>query len=61
MFGEAERQQGNILEWVVKVGKGGPTMVNGKPLAVRLEVGMTPPLYQKGYFSGLACVAEVAR
>ena len=38
-----------------------PALVNGRPLAVRLEVEMTPPLFQKGYFSGLACVAEAAR
>ena len=60
LFGKAERQQGNVLEWVVRIGRD-PALVNGKPLAVRLEVEMTPPLYQKGYFSGLACVAEVAR
>jgi hypothetical protein len=60
LFGKAERQEGNILEWVVRVGKD-PAMINGKPLAVRVEVNMTPPLYQRGYFSSLACVAEVAR
>jgi type VI secretion system protein ImpL len=60
LFGKAERQEGNVLEWVVRVGKD-PAMINGKPLAVRVEVNMNPPLYQRGYFSGLACVAEVAR
>jgi type VI secretion system protein ImpL len=60
LFGKAERQEGNILEWVVRVGKD-PAMINGKPLAVRVEVNMAPPLYQRGYFSSLACVAEVAR
>jgi type VI protein secretion system component VasK len=60
LFGKAERQQGNTLEWVVRIGRD-PALVNGKPLAVRLEVEMTPPLYQKGYFAGLGCVAEVAR
>jgi len=59
-FGKAERQEGNVLEWVARLGKD-PMLVNGKPLTVRVEVGMTPPLYQRGYFSSLACVAEVAR
>lgn len=59
-FGKAERQEGNVLEWVARLGKD-PMLVNGKPLTVRVEVGMTPPLYQHGYFSNLACVAEVAR
>ncbi|MBZ5595569.1 MAG: hypothetical protein LAP39_25295 [Acidobacteriia bacterium] len=59
-FGKAERQEGNVLEWVARLGKD-PMLVNGKPLTVRVEVGMSPPLYQRGYFSSLACVAEVAR
>src|SRR5579864_3823532 len=59
-FGKAERQQGNTLEWVARLGRD-PMLVAGKPLTVRLEVDMTPPIYQRGYFSNLACVAEVAR
>ena len=59
-FGKAEKQEGNVLEWVARLGKD-PMLVNGKPLTVRVEVGMNPPLYQRGYFSSLACVAEVAR
>jgi type VI secretion system protein ImpL len=59
-FGKAERQEGNVLEWVARLGKD-PMLVGGKPLTVRVEVGMTPPLYQRGYFSSLACVAEVMR
>jgi hypothetical protein len=49
------------MEWTARIGKDRPMMVNGKPLTVRVEVGMTPPLYQRGYFSSLGCVAEVAR
>jgi len=59
-FGKAERQEGNVLEWVARLGKD-PMLVSGKPLTVRVEVGMTPPLYQRGYFSSLGCVAEVVR
>ncbi|HKX00304.1 MAG TPA: ImcF-related family protein [Bryobacteraceae bacterium] len=59
-FSKAEKQQGNTLEWVARLGRD-PMLVNGKPLTVRLEVDITPPIYQRGYFSGLACVAEVAR
>jgi hypothetical protein len=37
-------------------------MVNGKPVTVRLQLDMTgPPVFQKGFFSRLACVAEVAK
>jgi type VI secretion system protein ImpL len=59
-FGKAERQDGNVLEWVARLGRD-PMLVNGRPLTVRVEVGMNPPLYQRSYFSNLACVAEVAR
>lgn len=59
-FGKAERQQGNTLEWVARLGRD-PMLVNGKPLTVRVEVEMNPPLYQRGYLSSLSCVAEVAR
>jgi type VI secretion system protein ImpL len=60
-FGKAERQQGNMLEWVVRIGKD-PALVNGKPLAVRVELdmGSSPPVFQRGFLSSLACVAEVA-
>jgi type VI protein secretion system component VasK len=59
-FGKAERQQGNTLEWVARLGRD-PMLVNGKPLTVRVDVEMNPPLYQRGYLSSLTCVAEVAR
>jgi type VI secretion system protein ImpL len=59
-FGKAERQVGNTLEWVARLGRD-PMLVNGKPLTVRVEVEMNPPLYQRGYLSSLSCVSEVAR
>ena len=36
-------------------------LVSGKPLTVRVEVEMNPPLYQRGYLSSFSCVSEVAR
>jgi type VI protein secretion system component VasK len=65
-FGEAENRHvaGNVetLEWVIRIGKD-PAMVAGKPLTVRVELGMAgaPPVFQKGFFSRLGCVAEVAK
>jgi type VI secretion system protein ImpL len=59
-FGKAERQVGNTLEWVARLGRD-PMLVNGKPLTVRVEVEMNPPLYQRGYLSSFSCVSEVAR
>ena len=50
------------LEWVIRVGKGPMLLPNGKPLTVRftLDMGGAPPVFQRGYFSRMACVAEVA-
>ncbi|MFB3829119.1 MAG: ImcF-related family protein [Bryobacteraceae bacterium] len=66
-FGDAERWQaagsGWDVEWIVRVGKN-PVTLQGKPLTVRFHLEMAngaPPVFQRGYFSGLACVSEVAR
>jgi type VI secretion system protein ImpL len=65
-FGDAERWlpagSGYNVEWIVRVGKN-PVTLQGKPLTVQFFVDMNgaPPVFQRGYFSGLGCVAEVAR
>ncbi len=69
LFGDADQNEpspgGNeIFDWIIRTGKGGkPSMVNGKPLTVRLEVDMkgAPHLFEKDYFSRMGCVAEVAK
>ena len=66
LFGDADRSPasgGGFYDWIIRQGKAGtPSMVNGKPLTVRLELDMAgPALFQKGFFSRLACVAEVAK
>jgi type VI secretion system protein ImpL len=61
-FSETEnwRQTGatNSLEWKLKVGSAGRVVAS-----VQFELDMlgSPPVFQRGYLSGLACVAEVAR
>ena len=66
LFAHAERwlpaAQANTLEWVIRVGKGPMLLPNGKPLTVRftLDMGGAPAVFQRGYFSRMACVAEVA-
>jgi type VI secretion system protein ImpL len=65
-FNDAERWapagSGWNVEWIVRVGKN-PVTLQGRPLMVQfyLEMNNAPPVFQKGYFSGLACVSEVAR
>jgi type VI secretion system protein ImpL len=66
-FNKAERWTpagaGQMLEWVIRIGKDPVTLPNGKPVTVRFELDMNgaPPIFQKGYFARMGCVAEVAR
>jgi hypothetical protein len=32
-----------------------------QPYVIRLDITSNPPIFQKGYFSGTGCIAEVAR
>ena len=53
---------GQSLEWVIRAGKDPMMLPNGKPLTVRFELDMAgaPPVFQRGYWSRMACVAELA-
>ncbi|HXB72185.1 MAG TPA: ImcF-related family protein [Candidatus Acidoferrales bacterium] len=65
-FDQAERavpaESGQILEWIIRAGRG-PMTVDGKPVTVRfqLEMGNSPALFQKGFFSRMGCVADIAK
>lgn len=50
-----------ILEWVMRSGKDSKpvTIEGGKQLTVRFQVDV--PMFQKDFFAGLACVADVAK
>jgi type VI secretion system protein ImpL len=54
---------GSTLEWVIRIGKDPVLLPSNKPLTVRfeLDMGASPQVFQKGYFSRLACVADVAK
>jgi type VI secretion system protein ImpL len=65
-FGKAEHPVGpgaSTLEWVIRIGDQPAQLPNGKPLTVRfdLDMGASPPVFQRGYLSGLSCVADVAK
>jgi type VI secretion system protein ImpL len=57
---ESWRQTGatNSLEWKQKVGRTGRVTAS---VQLELDMGGSPPVFQRGYLSGMACVAEVAR
>ncbi len=54
---------GQSLEWIIRAGKDPMKLPNGKPLTVHFELDMggAPAVFQTGYFSRLACVADVGR
>jgi type VI protein secretion system component VasK len=61
-FGDAD-ERGGHLEWVLKTGRSERmvTTASGQPVLVRFDLDMSPPVFRKGYFSGWACSADVAR
>ncbi len=61
-FGDAEERAGH-LEWMLKTGRSERTVTTatGQPVLVRFDLDMSPPVFRKGYFSGWACTADVAR
>jgi type VI secretion system protein ImpL len=68
-FGDADRFQSSgstyTLEWVPRQGQSGQPirLDSGKVVALPfvLDLKGTPPVFQRGYLSGLTCVSEVAR
>ncbi len=66
-FAKAETWQpaggANNLEWIPRISNNPFKLPNGNPLTVKfqLDMGGGPPVFQKGYLSRLACVADVAK
>ncbi len=51
------------LEWLLRSGDQITRLANGNPLTIRLDLdmGASPPVFQKGYLSAMSCVADVAK
>jgi type VI secretion system protein ImpL len=68
-FGDAEKrvptQGGESLDWIIRSGASRKPSVlpSGNILVVRfeLDMGATPHVFEKGFFSHLACVTSVAK
>jgi type VI protein secretion system component VasK len=69
LFGDADQFLAGggstyTLQWVPRQGQSGqPWKVDGKvvTLPFLLDLKGAPPIFQKGYFSGLRCIPDVAR
>jgi type VI secretion system protein ImpL len=68
-FGDADRWQtsGNVhrLDWVLRQGRAAKplTLPDGSPLTVSFDLEMpgAAPVFQKGFLSGMGCIARVAQ
>jgi type VI secretion system protein ImpL len=59
---DADLHQGTQVETVMKRGKSDTQILdNGRPVRVRFDLQSNPSVFDRGYFAGMACVAEVAR
>jgi type VI secretion system protein ImpL len=61
--GDADKHVGQEIEMTLRSGKQGRPVLNpaGQPVTVRFVVSANPPIFDRGYFAGLGCVAEVAK
>jgi type VI protein secretion system component VasK len=61
--GDADKHVGSQIEMTLRGGKQGRPVLNpaGQPVTVRFDIAANPPIFDRGYFSGLGCVAEVAK
>jgi hypothetical protein len=58
----ADKHINSMVETTLVAGRDPrPVLHDGKPVTVRLDITANPPVFEKSYFSGMACVAEVAR
>ena len=61
---DADKHVGPTVEMTARSGKSQQPIINqatGQPVTMRFEISATPPIFDKGYFSGFACVADVAK
>jgi hypothetical protein len=59
---DADVHQGTQVEIAMKRGKSDTQVTdNGRPVRVRFDLQSTPSVFERGYFTGMSCVAEVAR
>jgi type VI secretion system protein ImpL len=61
---EADRHTGTLVETTPRSGRAGRPALNpatGQPIVLRIDISVSPPVFDKGYFSGFGCVADIAR
>ncbi|SPE36531.1 ImcF domain protein [Candidatus Sulfopaludibacter sp. SbA3] len=60
-FVASGKHTGGTLVEEPMVGKPMLDTATGHPITVTFDISATPPIFDRGYFSGMSCVAEVAK
>jgi type VI protein secretion system component VasK len=57
------KRQGTQVEEPLVDNRGRPALnaATGQPITVTFDISATPAIFDRGYFSGMSCVAEVAK
>jgi type VI secretion system protein ImpL len=61
---DADKRTGPLVEMTFKTGKSGKVVTDqttGLPVTLKFEITANPPIFDPGYFSGMACVADVVK
>jgi type VI secretion system protein ImpL len=61
---EADRHTGTVIETTPRSGRAGRPALNpatSQPIVLRIDISVNPPVFDKGYFSGFGCVADIAK
>ncbi len=62
--GDADRHVGSSVEMDARAGKANQLVrnpANNQPVTIKLEITANPPVFERSYFAGMGCVAEVAK
>jgi len=59
---ESDKHVGSQFEWIATTGLEKKALTHaGQPIMLTFEATAAPPVFDKGYFAGMGCVAEVAK
>jgi type VI secretion system protein ImpL len=59
---EADKHQGSQVEWIASTGlQKKPLTHGGQPIVLTFDANANPPVFDKNYFAGMGCVADVAK
>jgi type VI secretion system protein ImpL len=58
----SDKHAGSQFEWIATTGLEKKALTHaGQPIILTFEATAAPPVFDKGYFGGMGCVAEVAK